>query len=714
MFFNKLRNIFFGVAALLASAQTHAQVVISQIYGGGGNSGATYLNDFVELHNTGASTVSLTNWTVQYASAVGTSWGTPATLSGSIPAGGYYLIKLSSGGAVGAALPAAEVTNTAINIATGAGKVALTNSTTALTGATPSSTAIQDLVGFGGTATAYETAATVAHSNTTALFRASNGCQDSNNNSADFSAATPSPRNSSSTAVSCSSNTIGAPSTPSNVTLANCTDVQSITVTGAISTGTYNSGNTYTAQVSDASGSFTSPLATASASSTSNTIPDITISIPAGTPTGTGYKVRIIASNPVVTGTASAAFTITQNGTCSSSATDYFRSRQTGSWATAGNWESSADGTNWITATLAPTSSANTINIQSGHNISITTSGVTFDQLTVDGTLTFNASTNTVTTADGAGTDLTINNGGVVEVAGSNVNNLTFTGTVQVNSGGILRYTSGGGSNIAPKLAGTSTNTNIIYANGAIFDWNNTSAFSSSGITYFSTSATADIPVFRVSQSVGTVGASSATIINGLLEVTSTGSISFNSSATKTCRNGISNAGTVTQTSTSGQIIISGTTAVLNGTGSILLATAGLNSSASTLTLGADKSIGNNGVTGTFTVSSGLFDMGSYSLAGAANFTLASGVTLKTAHVNGIGAVAMTGTKTFADGANYEFNGTSQQTVNNPAALTASVLTINNSAGVKLSNNITVTSNVALSAGSLDLSGYNLDLSTTK
>ena len=44
-------------------------IVISQIYGGGGNSGATYKNDFIELYNLGTSAVDVTGWTVQYASS---------------------------------------------------------------------------------------------------------------------------------------------------------------------------------------------------------------------------------------------------------------------------------------------------------------------------------------------------------------------------------------------------------------------------------------------------------------------------------------------------------------------------------------------------------------------------------------------------------------------------------------------------------------------
>ncbi|MCI0352292.1 MAG: lamin tail domain-containing protein, partial [Acidobacteriales bacterium] len=68
-------------AGLLARGQS--SVVISQIYGGGGNTGAPYRNDFIELFNRGSNSVSVTGWSVQYASAAGTTWQV-MSLSGTI------------------------------------------------------------------------------------------------------------------------------------------------------------------------------------------------------------------------------------------------------------------------------------------------------------------------------------------------------------------------------------------------------------------------------------------------------------------------------------------------------------------------------------------------------------------------------------------------------------------------------------------------------
>jgi len=93
---------------------TIPQIVISQVYGGGGNSGATYTNDFVELFNPGTDPVDITGWRIQYTSSAGTSWSLNVTTlpAGTIASGKYYLVQLASQAAIGAALPAAQATGT--------------------------------------------------------------------------------------------------------------------------------------------------------------------------------------------------------------------------------------------------------------------------------------------------------------------------------------------------------------------------------------------------------------------------------------------------------------------------------------------------------------------------------------------------------------------------------------------------------------------------
>jgi hypothetical protein len=206
----RLVLVLFALGALLAAPFAHgatSNVVVSQIFAGGGNAGATYTNDFVELFNRGAAAVNVTGWTVQYASGASASWQT-TTLSGSIAPGRYYLVQLASTAAVGSPLPAADATGTA-NLATAGGKVALVRDTVALTcgataGSCSSAPLVEDLVGY-GSATDYEGVGPApALGSTTAALRAGGGCTDTNANATDFSAVTPAPRNALSAAASCS------------------------------------------------------------------------------------------------------------------------------------------------------------------------------------------------------------------------------------------------------------------------------------------------------------------------------------------------------------------------------------------------------------------------------------------------------------------------------------------------------------------------------
>jgi uncharacterized protein len=196
-------------AVLFVAPSAHAaspDLVVAQVYGGGGNSGATYQNDYVELFNRGGSPVDLTGWTVQYASASSTSWSATA-LSGTIPAGGHYLVQFASAGSVGSALPAADATGTT-NLAASGGKVAIVHDTNPLScgasaGSCSAVATVHDLVGY-GSATDYEgSAAAPALSATEAAIRAGSGCTDTDANGADFTAAAPSPHNSASSVGTC-------------------------------------------------------------------------------------------------------------------------------------------------------------------------------------------------------------------------------------------------------------------------------------------------------------------------------------------------------------------------------------------------------------------------------------------------------------------------------------------------------------------------------
>ena len=192
-------------------------VVISQVYGGGGNSGAPLSNDFIELFNRGTTSVSLAGWSVQYTSATGTgNFGANSGQLTELPSvslapGRYLLVQEAAGATPSTPLPTPDVTDTTpINMSATAGKVALVNTTASLGcngGSTPCSAGalaqIIDLVGYGGANFFEGAGATPILSNSTAAVRGEAGCNDTDDNAADFTAATPAPRNAATAAHLC-------------------------------------------------------------------------------------------------------------------------------------------------------------------------------------------------------------------------------------------------------------------------------------------------------------------------------------------------------------------------------------------------------------------------------------------------------------------------------------------------------------------------------
>ena len=177
-------------------------VVISQVYGGGGNSGSVYKNDFVELFNRGSEAVDLSGWSVQYASATSASWSKTTLLAGTLAPGHYFLIQEAAGSGGAQPLPTPDA-NGSIALAASAGKVALVKNSSTLTGTCPAGSALADFVGYGGADCFEGSHAGVAPGNTTAVVRKDEGCADSDDNGADFATAAPSPRNSAAPAHAC-------------------------------------------------------------------------------------------------------------------------------------------------------------------------------------------------------------------------------------------------------------------------------------------------------------------------------------------------------------------------------------------------------------------------------------------------------------------------------------------------------------------------------
>jgi hypothetical protein len=196
-----MKKIFTILGIFSAVAFSNAQIVISEIYGGGGNAGSTLKNDFIELKNIGSATASLTGATLQYAPASGafTQYHTLPNIS--LSPGQTYLIQEATGGGGTVDLPSPNfIATTVINfngtpnpsigigIAVTSGKVVLASNATQVTG--PTAGNVLDFVGYGAADQFEGPGPAPSPTTTTSITRISG---DTNNNTVDFTIATASP-----------------------------------------------------------------------------------------------------------------------------------------------------------------------------------------------------------------------------------------------------------------------------------------------------------------------------------------------------------------------------------------------------------------------------------------------------------------------------------------------------------------------------------------
>jgi uncharacterized repeat protein (TIGR01451 family) len=338
------RLVLAATAALFIATGAQAQVVISQVYGGGGNAGATYTHDFVELFNRGATAVDLTGHSIQYASSTGSSWTNKYDIPAgtTVQAGRYLLIQLASG-ANGVALPTPDLIMSVspINMSGTNGKVLLANITTVQTGTCPTGSQIVDFVGFGSANCFEGTAAVGVLSNSTSAQRAGNGCTDSNQNSTDFTVGTPAARNGATPAAIC-----GGPTNPSGVgaatpasVIAGASSLLTVTVTpgtnpastglavvgdlttigGSATQSLFDDGSNGDVTGGDNVFSFNATVAVATTAG-AKTLPFTVTDAQARSGTGSIALTVLVPTPPTVTGTATPS-TVGQGGSTTLTAT---------------------------------------------------------------------------------------------------------------------------------------------------------------------------------------------------------------------------------------------------------------------------------------------------------------------------------------------------------------------------------------------------------
>ncbi|MEY4847683.1 MAG: hypothetical protein RLZZ36_796, partial [Pseudomonadota bacterium] len=190
-----VRLLIAGAIAIPASAAS--DVRISQVYGGGGNSGAQFNADFVELFNNGTADVNVGGWVLTYTSTTETFGSNQVSLPAGtvIQAKGYLLVRVGARGVNGSEYDA-DAAGTSVDLSATAGNIALL--TAAQSGTTNNCASLNatlvDKVGYGSGANCAEGTVAAAPSNTTAIRRRDDGAVDADSNSADFFAAVPFPR----------------------------------------------------------------------------------------------------------------------------------------------------------------------------------------------------------------------------------------------------------------------------------------------------------------------------------------------------------------------------------------------------------------------------------------------------------------------------------------------------------------------------------------
>lgn len=196
---NKLADydeVYYG---FIPSNPTGTGIVISQVYVAGGATNAFYNRDYIELYNQGTGAVNLNSWSIQYASAGGTSWQR-VNLNGILSGKRYYLIE-GGGGAVGQSLPTPDI-SIGVSFSNTSGKIALKSDTVTLATDKPYTTNAANLIDFVGYAPStslvsdYKGSGPISNmSATRSAFRKLNGSYNVNDNKKDYILGIPSPRN---------------------------------------------------------------------------------------------------------------------------------------------------------------------------------------------------------------------------------------------------------------------------------------------------------------------------------------------------------------------------------------------------------------------------------------------------------------------------------------------------------------------------------------
>lgn len=382
-------------------------------------------------------------------------------------------------------------------------------------------------------------------------------------------------------------------------------------------------------------------------------------------------------ANFTSTGASTQSFSL--SGVLVSAATDYYRSVTTGNWSVAANWESSPDSINWVAATQAPTSTAKRVMVVSGDTITISAETTLGNTNIMAGGYLISSAIYTVNSSD----TLTIDQDGTLEYTASA--NASASNSPVINGYAVVK-----GNYVVNPANPDNLNTTTPSDKAYYLPYNNTTYQSTCVVTIKRLPSTGDnlritkdivgtlvFDVQSLSDNAGSAGYdflsyTPATIGTLIIKGTGAGSISQGTGSTFR-----------TMTVLDSMTVSGGAYAVAGGTStgtSSLIINGNLAISGGTLT--ASNSSGDN--------SSSLTILGNVDITGG-TFT------------------SYTGTGT---GAHLSFAGAINQTLSANGTYTIGSFDINNSNGVTLNSNLTISGILTLTSGNLIMGDYNLVLNS--
>lgn len=349
----------------------------------------------------------------------------------------------------------------------------------------------------------------------------------------------------------------------------------------------------------------------------------------------------------------------------------YIRSRQNGDWSQSSTWETSYDGLNWNSSSSVPSKDMETILIQTGHTVAIT-SPVSIDQTTIAGVLDLKTA-GILNINDGEGDDINILSNGILKITSSSdyASSVIQSPTATINIAKNGKIVLGDGVTLIGKGYETfATSTLNKWNDGAVFEYNNNAAFQIAALTYFPNALPTEIPVFRISEMNGAAaaGLNNDFYLNGLLELNT--NVAFSGAGKKNFRNGIKGNYTLSQTG-AGKFVLNGQNATMEGASLNIVLSALIDLSANTaIPSGARVTVSganlNNNIAGNVFTINGTLDVTTVGIANTNGTVILNGAfrTAKTGGFSGTGSSIVSGGITLNPGSIVELYASSDQNLN--------------------------------------------------